>query len=189
MIEPERDEQYKRRFLDALPNLRSVWPPQRQPESVASSDDVPLTASEMGLTPGFVAILLPPANQKPIPCLVTRVYDPASDDAQTIDGKIVTFQGVRPRVDLLWITEKSADEIAREHARVSELRRAHMLKFAAHEAVPAFEPPPVYNFEITRAEKVIHRVDAERACMIADGNTTNLVNVYSYVVVHSLDAR
>lgn len=51
--------------------------------------------------------------------------------------------------------------------------------------VPTDDPEEIQVLTITH---VPHRIDAESACMLADGNTRNLINVTYYVAIHSMQA-
>lgn len=50
-------------------------------------------------------------------------------------------------------------------------------------------PHDIEPFSIIRVNKCPHRIDAEHAVMLADGNLANLVNCTYYVAVHTLSAQ
>lgn len=50
-------------------------------------------------------------------------------------------------------------------------------------------PHEIETFQIVRINKCPHRIDAEHAVMLADGNLANLVNCTYYVAVHTFSAK
>jgi hypothetical protein len=171
---------YQHNFLKQLPHLAPLDPRERAV--------TPLTSEAMGLFVGAAALLLGP-SMTPKPCLIAALHEPGDDDALTIDGQIVQFAGQRPRVDLLWLRQKNEAELEAERQERARYLLAHANQFAAHESVVPMRLPQLWPFEIMRAEKVPHNIDAEQACLLADGNTQNLVNCFRYVAVHSMQAR
>jgi hypothetical protein len=170
---------YQHEFLRQLPHLERID---------AQQPPTPLDAEKMGLFVGAAALLLGP-TMTPTPCLISALHQPGDDDALTIAGQIVQFAGLRPRVDLLWLRQKSETELEAERRERATLLTAHAEQFAAHESVVPMQLPQLWPFEIMRAEKVPHNIDAEQACLLADGNTNNLVNCFRYVAVHSMQAK
>lgn len=99
---------------------------------------------------GSVTLLVSPHVNYPVPALVTRVHDIATDETPDATGMNVKYEPQKQRIDVVFVHADS------EHA---------------------------LPFRILHVEKVIHRADAERACLLADGHTQNLVNITYYLAI------
>lgn len=99
---------------------------------------------------GSVALLVSPHVKYPVPALVTRVHDIATDETPDATGTNVKYEPQKHRIDVVFVDGDS------EHAQ---------------------------PFRILHVERVIHRADAERACLLADGHTQNLVNITYYLAI------
>lgn len=188
------DDTYRPQFLSQLPHMPIVFdndPEKRARDSAERERQRAerLSVDRSGLHVGAVAILIAPSLANPTPCLICAVHEPHDDDALTVNGQIVQFAGLRPRIDVLWLRQKDDAELDAERVARGEMLLKHANRYAAHENAPPLNLPQTWPFEIMRAEKVPHKIDAERACALADGNTQNLVNCAFYVAVYGMQAN
>lgn len=187
----DTSDRYRPEFLSQLSRSPKLFP-LPTPAQIAEAEQrrvERLSIDASGLYVNAVCIVFAPALATPVTALICALHDASDDDALTIDDKIVRFAGVRPRVDAIYLREKSTDELERERSQRADLLLEHAARFSAHENVPPLVLPQIWPFETLRVEKVPHKIDVERACLQADGDTRNVVNCPFYVAVHSLQAN
>lgn len=124
-----------------------------------------------GLYPGAAVILIGPSLKVATTALIERIIDPETDMTPTVTGMMIPFGGELPRIDLFYVRERTGDDVARSAPQRAQGQDANL-----------------HPVEIIRALNVPHARDVERACLLADGNLTNVVNLYRYLIIHGVNA-